>query len=128
MTRTPEPVPNIISRPRPSISDISEACSQASAKRFAGTPFRKLLCSIPAIAPLAAAKFMPAGIEAIRGAHLAYLASDPMAAYVCGLDVALAPDGIHPESGGQYHLCSPFLSCVSAPLDLRFGSGSAGLY
>ncbi|MBV9654444.1 MAG: hypothetical protein JOZ42_07745 [Acetobacteraceae bacterium] len=44
---------------------------------------------------------MPAGIAAIREAHLAYVASDPMAAYVGGLDVALAADGIHPSQAGN---------------------------
>ncbi len=68
---------------------------------FGVTPFRKLLCSIPAIAPVASAKFLAAGIKAIRGAHLAYVRSDPTAAYVGGLDVTLAPDGIHPSQTGN---------------------------
>ncbi len=65
---------------------------------FPGAPLRKLLCSIPGIASLASAKFLPSGIEAIRGAHLAYVTSDSSAAYVSGLDVALAWDGIHPST------------------------------
>lgn len=78
------------------------------ATAFPGAPFRTLLCSVPAIGPLASAKFLASGIEAIRGAQLAYVASAVNAACVGGLDAALAPDDIHPSQAGNVTLARHF--------------------
>jgi hypothetical protein len=65
------------------------------------SPFNRLLCSVPSIGTAANARFDAGSIEAIRRAHLNYVATDPAARYVAGLDVTLAADGVHPNQAGN---------------------------
>ena len=76
----------------------------------------RVLCSIPAIGTTAAARFDAKSIDVIRQAHLTHVASDPLAHYVCGLDVALAPDGIHPSQVGNVAFARHFYRAFMAGL------------
>lgn len=73
-----------------------------------GEPFRRILCSIPAIGALAATKYDANAVAVIRAAHLQYLSLDPLASYVAGLDVALSADGIHPSQRGNISFADHF--------------------
>ena len=79
-------------------------------------PFRRILCSIPSIGALAATKFDAGAVAIIRAAHLQYVALDPLASYVAGLDVALSADGIHPSQRGNVgfadHFYRAFMSVI----------------
>ena len=95
------------------MADLTSLLSSLAAA-FPTTSFYRILCSIPTIQSAASAKFLPSGIEAIREAHLRYVASDPLATYVSGLDVSLAPDDIHPSQAGNVTFARHFYSRISA--------------
>ncbi len=84
--------------------------------------FRRLLCSVPAIAATAAAKYDASGVATIRAAHLQYLGLDPLASYVAGLDVALSADGIHPSQRGNVGFADHFYRAFMAGI----GGNAAG--
>ena len=82
---------------------------------FPGTRTR-VLCSIPAIGTAAAGRFDAKSIDVVRQAHLRYVASDPLAHYVSGLDVAVAADGIHPSQLGNVVFARHFYRAFMAGL------------
>ena len=88
---------------------------------YAG-PFRRILCSIPAVAAAAAAKYDAGAIVTIRAAHLQYLSLDPLASYVAGLDVTLFGDGIHPSQRGNIAFADHFYRAFMSGI----GGNSAG--
>jgi hypothetical protein len=85
-------------------------------------PFRRILCSIPAIGAAAAVKFDAGAVAIIRAAHLQYLGLDPLASYVAGLDVALSADGIHPSQRGNIGFADHFYRAFMAVI----GGNAAG--
>ena len=118
------------------MADLTSLLSSLAAA-FPTTGFYRILCSIPTIQSAASAKFLPSGIEAIREAHLRYVASDPLATYVSGLDVSLAPDDIHPSQAGNVtfarHFYRAFLQMIGlssagdqGPTLLGYGSRARG--
>ncbi len=91
------------------------------ASAYAG-PFRRILCSIPAIGAAAAAKFDVGAVATIRAAHLQYVGADPLASYVAGLDVAWFSDGIHPSQRGNIAFADHFYRAFMAGI----GGNAAG--
>ncbi len=77
----------------------------ALAVRYNGSPFSRILSSVPAIGAnwiTISPKFSPPYIEQIRAAHLQYLRSDPLVlGHVDGLNVPLWSDQTHPSQVGN---------------------------
>ncbi len=91
------------------------------AARYAGpggTPgaFSRLICSIPA----EASNYWgtPAQVNAIRSGALAYVAADPRATYVVGLDMTVSGDGTHPNQAGRLTMAREFYRAFMAAAGL----------
>lgn len=73
-----------------------------------GTPggFSRLICSIPS--ETSNYWGTPAQVNAIRSGALAYVAADPRAVYVAGLDMTCSGDGTHPNQAGRLTMARGF--------------------
>ena len=103
----------------------------ALASRYNGSAFFRILSSVPAIGTdwvSLIPKFSPLFIEQIRGAHLQYLRSDPLAlAHVDGLDVPLWSDQTHPSQFGNIIYARHFFRAFMRALGIGlYASGDSG--